>query len=237
MTVFIYLGLALNLVFVLCAFFYSTQIAKAIKKTKPIAKSRNIDAEQLIQEMTRMYGLNGLTVAEPPLGAIDTYHPNEKTLYVSQASRHSREISVFAAVMHEVGHAVQHSLSDRAYRFSITLTRIVRSACLLALPCLVIALIVNRPALRDLCIWVFVFAGLCTPFLYTVDCKASQYALDFIRKSGRLQSCEIDALSGILRVMNWFYIRTVYEPFLMAAMILGSCFEALLRKIKSKERQ
>lgn len=236
MTIYTYIGLALNLVFILCTFFYSAQIAKAVKKTIPIEKSRTMDTKQLIHEMTQMYGIKDLAIVEAPLGTIDAYHPNEKTLYVSLASQRSREISVFATVLHEVGHAVQHSLSDKTYSFSLKLMRIVRSACLLALPCLITALIVNRSVLRDLCLWVFVFAGLCAPFMHAVDSKASQYALDFIQKRGGLRSSEIDTLSGILRILNWFYIRTIYEPFFIAAMMLSSCFEVLFRKIKLKER-
>ncbi len=69
---------------------------------------------QVAEKMLREEGITDVQVISTPGRLTDHYNPMDKTVNLSEAVCHQRNVAAAAVAAHEVGHAVQHA---RAYRW------------------------------------------------------------------------------------------------------------------------
>lgn len=182
-----YLGMiVIGGIFSLIGAYISRTLKSKFKKYSQLGNSSGLSGKEIAQEMLAHYGIAGVQVIEAKGFLSDHYNPATRTVALSPAVYHGRNVSAAAVAAHECGHAVQHDTAYSMLQFRSGLVPIVKVAGSM-LQFLLLAsflLLSSFPQLMLVTIGVFAMTTLFSFVTLPVEFDASKRALVWLDSSG-----------------------------------------------------
>lgn len=101
--------LIITLVFMAIGGLVAMVLRNKMKKYSQIPLRAGLTGRQVAEKMLRDNGIYDVEVVSTPGLLTDHYHPNNKTVNLSEAVYNQRSVTAAAIAAHECGHAVQHA--------------------------------------------------------------------------------------------------------------------------------
>ena len=173
-------------IFSLIGAYISRTLKSKFKKYSRLGNSSGMSGREIAQAMLSHYGISGVQVVEAKGFLSDHYNPATRTVALSPAVYHGRNVSAAAVAAHECGHAVQHDTAYTMLQFRSGLVPIVKVAGSM-LQFLLLAsflLFASFPQLMLVTIILFAFTTLFAFVTLPVEFDASKRALVWLDSSG-----------------------------------------------------
>ncbi|MBK1833341.1 zinc metallopeptidase [Roseibacillus ishigakijimensis] len=147
---------------------------------------------EIAERMLRENGISDVRVISTPGRLTDHYNPADKTVNLSEAVYHERNVAAAAVSAHECGHAIQHAKSYAFLTMRSKMVPVVGLASQLMGPLAMISIMGAAAMGMPQLMWIFVAAlGVTTLFAFVtlpVEFDASKRALAWIDASGSTNS-------------------------------------------------
>lgn len=95
--------------FMLVGFVVQSQLKGKFKKYSKTQLANGLSGQEIAEKMLRDNGITDVRVISTPGRLTDHYNPKDKTVNLSEAVFHERNVAAAAVAAHECGHAVQHA--------------------------------------------------------------------------------------------------------------------------------
>ena len=96
-------------VFMLISLLVSGTLRRKFAKYSKMQLMNGMSGKEVAEKMLADYGIHDVVVTQTPGELTDHYNPMKKTVNLSEAVYHQRNVAAAAVAAHEVGHAVQHA--------------------------------------------------------------------------------------------------------------------------------
>lgn len=97
----------------------------AIKQLSQVPTQSGLTGREIAEEMLKDYGVHDVQVVSTGGMLTDHYNPGNKTVNLSEAVYHERNVTAAAVAAHECGHAVQHATQYSFLQFRSSLVPVV----------------------------------------------------------------------------------------------------------------
>lgn len=169
-----------------------------------------ITGREVAEQMLRESGINDVRVISVPGQLTDHYNPENKTVNLSEAVYHMRNVAAAAVAAHECGHAVQHA---RAYTWLTMRSKMVPAVNIASNMMNVIFILsfvgmfaFSNPAFIWLIVVCFAATTLFSFVTLPVEFDASKRALAWIQSSGVAKSMDQDRAKNALHWAAMTYV-------------------------------
>lgn len=125
------MGLGLMLIsgiFTLIGMWLSSTLRSKFSTYEQVPLQNGMSGAEVAQAMLNHYQLRDVQITQVEGQLTDHYNPQNKTVNLSQAVYHGRNVAAAAVAAHECGHAVQHATSYGALQMRSALVPIVNIA-------------------------------------------------------------------------------------------------------------
>jgi Zn-dependent membrane protease YugP len=95
--------------FMLVGFIVQSQLKSKFKKYSETQLANGMSGQEIAEKMLRDNGITDVRIISTPGRLTDHYNPRDKTVNLSEAVFHERNVAAAAVAAHECGHAVQHA--------------------------------------------------------------------------------------------------------------------------------
>ena len=173
-------------IFSLIGAYISRTLKSKFQKYSRLGNSSGMSGREIAQAMLQHYGVQGVKIVEAKGFLSDHYNPASRTVALSPAVYHGRNVSAAAVAAHECGHAVQHDTAYSMLQFRSGLVPIVKVAGSM-LQFLLLAsflLFASFPQLMLVTIVLFALTTLFSFVTLPVEFDASRRALVWLDSSG-----------------------------------------------------
>lgn len=200
--------LIITLVFMLAGGAVGMILKSKMKKYGQIPTSSGLTGAQIAEKMLRENGIYDVQVTATPGFLTDHYHPEKKTVNLSEAVYNQRSVAAAAIAAHECGHAVQHAKGYSPVIWRSKLVPVVQISAM-AVQWVLLAGILLINVFPQLLLGGIILFGLTTLFsLVTlpVEVDASKRALVWLESSGITRGQEFKYAKDGLRwaAMTYF---------------------------------
>lgn len=147
----------------------------------------------------------------------DHYHPEEKTLRLSESTRHSSSVAAIGVAAHEVGHALQDESDYTPLKVRSNLVPITNFGQMAAMPILILGVLFGQNSGQYLIAFGLLLFSLTLIFqLVTlpVEFNASKRALAILDEQQILNRQELQQAKKILIAAALTYVATATASFL-----------------------
>lgn len=147
----------------------------------------------------------------------DHYHPGEKTLRLSESTRHSSSVAAIGVAAHEVGHALQDETDYTPLKVRSNLVPITNFGQMAAMPILILGVLFGQNSGQYLIAFGLLLFSLTLIFqLVTlpVEFNASKRALAILDEQQILNRQELQQAKKILIAAALTYVATATASFL-----------------------
>lgn len=172
----------------------------------PVPMSGREVAERMLQEN----GIHDVRVISVPGQLTDHYNPEDKTVNLSEAVYHMRNVAAAAVAAHECGHAVQHA---KAYAWLTMRSKMVPAVSIASQMMNVIFILsivgmfaFNNPMFIWLIVACFAATTLFSFVTLPVEFDASKRAMAWIRSSGIARSMDQERAKNALHWAAMTYV-------------------------------
>jgi uncharacterized protein len=114
--------------FTLIGMWLSSRLRSKFHQYEQIPLQNGMSGAEIAQTMLRHYGLNNVQITQVDGELTDHYNPANRTVNLSYAVYHGRNVAAAAVSAHECGHAVQHATSYSMLQMRSALVPIVNIA-------------------------------------------------------------------------------------------------------------
>ena len=173
-------------IFSLIGAYISRTLKAKFQKYSRLGNSSGMSGREIAHAMLSHYGVQGVQIVEAKGFLSDHYNPATRTVALSPAVYHGRNVSAAAVAAHECGHAVQHDTAYSMLQFRSGLVPIVKVAGSM-LQFLLLAsflLFASFPQLMLVTIVLFALTTLFSFVTLPVEFDASRRALVWLDSSG-----------------------------------------------------
>jgi len=192
------------IVFFIIGMVVSNRLKSRIREYSQIPTSSGLSGAEVAQMMLRDNNIYDVTITSTPGQLTDHYNPTNKTINLSEAVYHGRDVAAAAIAAHETGHAVQHATAYSFLQFRSAMVPIVSFSSKL-LNIILIMAILGTFAMGfnfELMLWIVIGAQ-ATITLFSlvtlpVEYDASNRALVWLKMSRITQGVEYDKAKNAL---------------------------------------
>lgn len=114
--------------FTLIGMWLSSRLRSKFSQYEQMPLQNGMSGAEIAQTMLRHYGLNNVEITQVDGELTDHYNPANRTVNLSYAVYHGRNVAAAAVSAHECGHAVQHATSYSMLQMRSALVPIVNIA-------------------------------------------------------------------------------------------------------------
>ena len=169
-----------------------------------------MSGREVAEMMLRENGINDVRVISVPGQLTDHYNPEDKTVNLSEAVYHQRNVAAAAVAAHECGHAVQHA---KAYAWLTMRSKMVPAVSIASnmmnvifIMAIVGMFVTGNPALLWLYVACFAAVTLFSFVTLPVEFDASKRALAWMQTSGIAKSMDQDRAKNALHWAAMTYV-------------------------------
>ncbi|MDX1907053.1 MAG: zinc metallopeptidase [Bacteroidia bacterium] len=158
---------------------------QVIQELSEVPTRSGMSGKEIAERMLRDYGIYDVKVISAPGMLTDHYNPADKTVNLSEAVYHTRNVTAAAVAAHECGHAVQHATAYSFLQFRSSLVPVVSIASRFSPFVLMggVLMIQTFPLLLQIGVLMLAAATLFSFVTLPVEFDASRRALAWLEKS------------------------------------------------------
>ncbi|MBQ4110152.1 MAG: zinc metallopeptidase [Clostridia bacterium] len=167
---------------------------------------RGVTANQVARDILDSNGLNHIPIEHISGNLTDHYDPKTKVVRLSDSVYQSSSIAAIGVAAHEVGHAVQHSVSYAPLKARNGIFPAVSFANKLALPVALLGAVLSYPNVIVIGLALFSLTVLFQLITLPVEFNASKRALMVLETDGYLTPDEIKGTKKVLSAAAMTYV-------------------------------
>lgn len=191
---------------ILLALYAQFKVKGTYKKFSKIRSSSNISGAKLARNLLDINGLGNISVTPVSGNLTDNYDPRDKSLHLSNEVYSGSSVAALGIVAHEVGHAVQDSLSYAPLKIRSSVVPVTNIGSSLSIPLFFLGLIFGYGPLMDAGIILFSLAVAFTIVTLPVEFNASSRAAAMLSSSGYITTNELGMAKQVLNAAALTYV-------------------------------
>lgn len=182
------------------------RVKSTFARFSQVRSRRGVTAAQVARMLLDRAGLSSVPINRVAGELTDHYDPRNRSLNLSQPVFDSTSIASVGVAAHEVGHAIQHSLSYSPLEIRNAIAPVVGLGSTLAIPLFFIGLLMSFGGLMTIGIFLFVGVVIFNLVTLPVEFNASSRAMTILADTGALGSDELVGARSVLNAAAWTYV-------------------------------
>lgn len=111
--------------FAILGWWVSNTLKKRFREYAEVPTSSGLSGAEIAERMLRDHNIRDVRIISVEGELTDHYNPKDKTINLSRAVYHGRNVSAAAVAAHETGHAIQHATAYSMLQFRSAMVPIV----------------------------------------------------------------------------------------------------------------
>lgn len=198
----------------------SIGVRTTFKKFSKVRNVRNLTAEYVAENILHSAGIYDVKIERVRGNLSDHYSPKEKVLRLSDSVYGSTSVAAVGVAAHECGHAIQHKVGYAPLKLRSASVPIANIGSWLCWPVLILGLILSRPEIAQLGVFLFSFVVLFQLITVPVELNASRRAMKVLEENNILADGELSGARKVLTSAAMTYVAALFSAILQLLRIV-----------------